>query len=65
MILELLEKHRDSLVQFDGEGVNDCQSDVDNIIDLVKRLPGDDEIDRLRRENSSMSWQINPDRMGQ
>ena len=65
MILELLEQHNENCgdnLGRDGEYLSDA---VSNILDLVKRLPSDEEIDRLRRENTNMSWQINPDRMGQ
>ena len=65
MILALLNEHRKNCGDDLGRNGEYLSDEVKNIIDLVKRFPSDDEIDRLRRDNFNMSWEINPDRMGQ
>lgn len=64
MILDLLRQHSGNCGDIrgcDGEYLSD---QVTNIIDLVKRLPSDEEMVRLREDSNKLSWTENPDRMG-
>ena len=65
MLLDLLEKHKNNCADLLGNNGELLTIDIDNLIDLVKRLPSDDEIQRLRRDSINYSWERHPDRMGQ
>lgn len=65
MILTLLREHHDNCG--DNRGRNDGEFlsiAVDNIIDLVKNLPNDEEIQRLRAAAVELSWVRHPEGMG-
>lgn len=65
-ILELLGEHSENCG--DNRGRNDGEylsNAVDKIIELIKRLPEDAEIDKLKKDSIELSWLKHPDRMGQ
>ena len=64
MLLDLLKKHNENCGDNRGCDGEYLSIEVENIIDLVKGLPSDAEMVRLREDSNKLSWSENPDRMG-
>lgn len=65
LLLNVLKEHLENCGDIRGCNGEYLSAEVNNAIDLVQRLPSDDEIIRLRAESVELSWTKNPDRMGQ
>lgn len=65
MILDLLAAHEANCGDACGKDGEYLKDQIDNIRDLVKNFPSDDEIARMRKDSIDLSWVQNPERMGQ
>jgi hypothetical protein len=59
---DILQDLADVLAQIDDGEADEDILDVSSVYILLSRAVG--EIERLRKVNSEMGWQLNPDRMG-
>lgn len=64
LLLNVLKEHLENCGDIRGRNGEYLSDEVNNALDLVKRLPSDDEIIRLRAAAVDASWDRNPDRMG-
>jgi hypothetical protein len=59
---DILQDMADVVAQIDDGEADSDTLDISAIYILLSRAMG--EIERLRKSNSDMGWQLNPDRMG-
>ena len=64
MLLDLLKEHKNNCADVLGNNGELLTFDIDNLIDLVKQLPSEGEMQRLRMDSINYSWEMNPDQMG-